>query len=150
MNKPIPNPDTLAQVIANTLEALAPRLQDESLSMIALDCHPWHGSLYLAILKQSEVDTDPALADPEEMADWDLYDCGDGLAQWEAVVPLAEEMGRAYSDADDPAPIAEQCLRASAAALTHPAVQNVLKNFRLADGFRLSVAHPDSGQEYVV
>ena len=116
--------------------------------MLALDCHPWNGGLYLAILKRSEVVADPELADPAEMAAWELYDCGASLAEWAPVADLALQMRADYSSAAEPSTVADTYLRACAIALQQQSVARAIRTFELAEQFRCSVAHPDDGREY--
>jgi hypothetical protein len=138
----------LAQGIAHTLQALAPGLKQVPLAMIALDCHPWNGGLFLAILQQSEVEQDPEIGDPAEMAAWELYDCGQALTPWLSLKPLASQMAAAYRKATDPAVVANQYLQAAANALSGAQVRAAIEQFPLDDAFRLSVAHPDSDHEF--
>ena len=140
---------TLSQAIAQTLTAIRANLADDAVvSMLALDCHPWDGGIYLALLMQSEVVTDPAIAAPEEMASWELYDCAHSLIEWKPVEELATQMRQDYLQASEPATMADDYFQACARALQAPQVGSVLEAFRLDKQFRLSVAHPDDGREF--
>ena len=137
-----------ASAISATLESLRDSVGETPLAMLAIDCHPWNGGLYIAILKQSEVESDPNLGDPEEMASWDLYDCADSLDEWSSVVDLAEEMESAYRENEDPSVVAEDYMKLCVRALKSDRVQAAVATFQLGEGFRFSVAHPDTGHEY--
>lgn len=116
--------------------------------MLALDCHPWHGSIGIAALTAKEVATDRALDDPAEMAAWRFFDFARDFESWQAATALGQEMKSAYDSGDRPA-VVEAFLSACAAAMTSNAVGEALEGFTRAPGFRLSVAHPDNGREFV-
>jgi hypothetical protein len=116
--------------------------------MLALDCRPWHGSIGLAALTATEVVTDKALADPAEMAAWRYFDFPRDFESWQLATALAEAMRSAYYSGNRPA-VVEAYFGACAAALTSEAVGEALGGFTRTDGFRLSVAHPDDGREFV-
>lgn len=137
----------LSLVISKTLRALLPSLRKDSLAMLALDCQPWDGGLFLAVLTKAEVDVEPTLADSAEMAAWKHYDCGSNSDQW-SVESLCETMKRDYDAANDHEAIAEAYLRSCAAALSDELVSAALEDFQLASDFRVSVTHPDDGTEY--
>jgi hypothetical protein len=137
----------LSLAIANTVGALRAQLADDALVMLAVDCHPWNGGVYLAALTQSEVDADPSLADPAEMAAWKYYDFGESCSNWN-VDSLCDTMRNDYYSSDDHDTIAQGYLRSCAAALADEAVVLALRHLVLHDGFRVSVTHPDDGSEY--
>ncbi len=116
--------------------------------MLALDCHPWHGSIGIAVLTAKEVAAGRALDDPAEMAAWRLFDFARNFGSWQVVSALGKEMKSAYESGDRPE-VVEAFLRACATAVTSYPVTKALESFMLVDGFRLSVAHPDNGREFV-
>jgi hypothetical protein len=138
----------LAAAIAAALSDFAARPSAEAVAMLAVDCHPWHGSLALALLTTAEAETDPLLADPAEMAAWRYYDFARDLPCWQSVAQLGAEMRAAYDAGERPA-VAIAFLRACTAAVLSPQAGAALRRLSQARGFRLSVAHPDNGQEFV-
>lgn len=141
--------DNFAQILIDTLMKLHESIGNIPLSMIAIDCHPWHGGLYLAILQFSEVNCDPNLANLDEMAAWQMYDCAQSLSQWQPINKLAQKMGDDYSQATiSKAIIAENYFQACADVLSSDKVSTIIQKFQLQDNFRISVAHPDHGKEF--
>jgi hypothetical protein len=138
----------LVSAIAAALREFAPKVGAEPLAMLALDCHPWHGSIGIAALTAKEVAADKALDDPAEMAAWRFFDFACDFDSWRVAGVLAQEMKSAYYSGDRPA-VVEAFFSACAAAITSDAVGGALESFTRVDGFRLSVAHPDNGREYV-
>ena len=138
----------LAGIIAATIAELAPKFAGESIAMLAVDCHPWHGTLALCVLTESECADDPELRDPAEMAAWKFFDCSDGVAAWSATTGMGDSMRASYDSADDSAHTATTYLQSCADALSHSRVADVLSNVNVSSGFRLSVTHPDDGTEY--
>jgi hypothetical protein len=116
--------------------------------MLALDCHPWHGSIGIAALTAKEVAADPALDDPAVMAAWRFFDFARDFDSWQVTTVLAQEMKSAYYSADRPA-VVEAFFSGCAAAITSDAVGEAIEGFTRVDGFGLSVAHPDNGHEFV-
>ena len=139
----------MADTIAAAVREFAPIVGDDRITLFAVDCHPWHGMLGLAVLTADEAATDPELNDPAEMAAWRHYDFASGLAAGRALIPLGAEMRSAYYEAGDRPATAEAYLRACVSAAASPTVAAALDQFKRADGFRLSVTHPDSGREFV-
>jgi hypothetical protein len=138
----------LADAIAAAVREFAPKLRGEAVALLAVDCHPWHGSIALAILTVAEVAADGLLADPAEMAAWRHYDFARGLSSWQPVAGLGQEMQAAYEAGDRPA-VGEAFLRACAAAVSSPQVAASLELLERSGDFRISVAHPDDGHEFV-
>lgn len=137
-----------SRVLADTLNALSPRLADTAVSMIAIDCHPWNGGLHLAILQTCELDGEPQIGDPAEMAAWQMYNCGESMAEWEPAAVLAAEMRQDYDQENDKQATANDYLQACADALSSPSVRATLQRLNLDASFRISVAHPDNGREF--
>lgn len=137
--------------IAAVLVELTPRLHNDSIALLAVDCHPWHGAIAPAVLTGDELARDPTLADPALMAEWRYYDAASllGLGAARLLIPLGEEMRAAYYAAEDHPAAAVKYLQACAAAATSPQVAEALRPFRLEPRFRVSVTHPDSNQEFV-
>ena len=117
--------------------------------MLAVDCHPWHGHLGLVVLKTSEIEKNPRLDDPGEMATWDLFDLSKGLPSHEELKLLGKEMALSYRAAESPSKVADNYMRMCSAAMKTDLVGSKLTNFTLAPTFRLSVAHPDDGREFI-
>jgi hypothetical protein len=138
----------LASAIAGALREFAPQLGTELLAMLALDCHPWHGSIGIAALTAKEIAADRAFDDPAEMAAWRFFDFARDFESWEAATALGQEMKSVYYSGDRPA-VVEAFLGACAAAITSDVVVEALDGIARVDGFRLSVAHPDNGREFV-
>lgn len=137
----------LSLAIANALKTLQVRLGGEALVMLALDCHPWNGGLYLAALTQSEVNADPALSDPAEMAAWTNYHFAESGRDWN-IDSLCDTMKTDYCSSEDHDEITQSYLRSCAAALSDETVLRALQPLLLHDDFRLSVTHPDHRTEY--
>jgi len=140
--------EALASLIRNTLAAFRPSVSGP-IEILAVDCQPWHGSVALAILTREEVERDPALAAPHEMAAWTHYDFQSGLAAWAPADALLATMRADYDAAGaERAAVATAYLRAAAAAATSPAVRDALNTFPLSSAFRVSVTHADTGDEF--
>ena len=139
---------TLAGVIANALVDFRQNVHDRVV-IFAVDCHPWNGVLGLAFLTDAEVEDDPLLSDPAEMAVWKHFDFASGLSSWQHAAELAMQMRAAYEKtAEDRAGIAEGYFRACAVAVASRVVQEALSRYDLRDPFKISVAHPDTGIEF--
>src|SRR5262249_8657981 len=138
----------LASAIAGALREFVPRLGSEPLAMLAVDCHPWHGGLGLAALTGIEVATQSFLADPAEMAAWRYFDFARDMPSWKATSELGNQMKSAYHVGDCTA-IADAFLHACATAITSNVVCEALAPLVRTNTFRLSVAHPDDGREFV-
>jgi hypothetical protein len=140
--------DALAVAVSATVAHLASRLRGEPLAMLAVDCHPWHGTLSLSVLTASEVDADPMLADPAEMAAWRHFHSSDGKPGWDAVAELGQEMRAAYSASPVRCETATAYLKACAVAMASSGVLSAIEAFDRDPRFRISVAHPDDGREF--
>jgi hypothetical protein len=138
----------LATAIQNALIDFRAQIDDQ-VEMFAIDCHPWNGVLVLAMLTRSETKSDILLADPAEMAAWKHYDFGANLETWRRGNKLTLQMKADYERAGESrVSVAESYLRACSDAVASDVVQLALSNFDRAIGFRISVAHPDSGMEF--
>jgi hypothetical protein len=146
----VPNDWTprLASAIAAALREIASQIGAEPLTMLALDCHPWHGSIGVAVLTAKEVAADKALDNPAEMEAWRFFDFASDFSSWQVTTVLAEEMKIAYYSGERPA-VVEAFFTACAKAITSDSVSEAISGFTRDGGFRLSVAHPDNGREYV-
>jgi hypothetical protein len=140
----------LADAIAAAVREIAPVLSKESVALFAVDCHPWHGMVGLAILTGAEFADDPSLGKPSEMAEWRHYDFACERAAGRLFIPLGEEMRSAYYQCEDKPAMAVRFLEACAVAATTPEVAASLGLLKRESGFRVSVTHPDSDQEFVV
>lgn len=139
----------LASALASAILEFAPSLNGAAVSLLALDCHPWHGSVSLALLTAAEVAADPLLADPTEMAAWRHYSFSDRLVAWQPVAALGQEMQSAYGAAVNRAAVAEAFMASCASAATRPEVTAAVKKLVKAVGFRITITHPDDGREFV-
>jgi hypothetical protein len=100
-------------------------------------------------LTHAEVANDPLLADPNEMAAWKYFHFTSPLASWKDVGDLAIRMREAYYNAaSDRDKVAQDYLRACTWAVKSAEVRQALDVYDLAVPFRVSVAHPDTGEEY--
>jgi hypothetical protein len=140
----------LADSIAAAIQEIAPLLANESIALFAVDCHPWHGMVGLAILTSEELARNSLLAEPSEMAEWQHYDFACQLAAGKSFIPLGEEMRSAYYQAEDRPRMAEAFLKACAVAATTPQVTAALELLKREKNFRISVTHPDSNREFMV
>ena len=138
----------LAGIVAAALAELTPKFAGNQIAMLSLDCHPWHGTLSLCVLTESECANDPELRDPAEMAAWRFFDCSDRLAAWAPVSALSESMHAAYGSSDDNSSVAATYLQHCADALTHPDVTEAISKLDTSPHFRLSITHPDDGTEF--
>ena len=140
--------NALAGAVAATVAELAFQLRGVPLAMLAVDCHPWHGTLALSVLTASEVAADPVSADPEEMAAWRHFHCSDGKPGWATAAELGREMGAAYSASPVRGETAVAFLKACATAMASSEVSSAIEAFDRDPHFRVSVAHPDNGREF--
>jgi hypothetical protein len=138
----------LTGVVAAAVRDLASHLRGTPVALLAVDCHPWNGSLGLAVLTASEADADSLLADPSEMAAWQHFQCAAGLPAWGPAADLGREMRAAYTAAADRRATVDQYLRACAAAMANPEVAAAVELLDRDRRFRVSVAHPDDGREF--
>jgi len=60
----------LADAIGAAVREFAPAIANNQTILFAVDCHPWHGMLGLALLTADEAVGYPRLNDPAEMAAW--------------------------------------------------------------------------------
>ena len=134
--------DELSFIVAKTLNAYHSECS-EPIKALALDVHPWNGFIALAALTESEVDADPLLDDIAQMAAWKHYDFGVKLEEWD-VNSVGTKMKAIYYEEEDAQLLFQCCASAMAAA----SVQQAIRKYKLADGFRISVADPDSNEEY--
>src|SRR5262249_16777767 len=139
----------LAATIAAAVREFAPIVRGQSIALLAVDCHPWHGLITLAVLTQAEVAADEMLTNPAEMAAWRHYHFTGGLAWWQRAAALGRAMRAAYEAAGDRGRVAEAFLRACARAMTAPQVAESVELLVRAGSFRVSVSHPDDGREFV-
>jgi hypothetical protein len=138
----------LSAAIAATVREFASGLGDTPVALLAVDCHPWHGSVGLSVLTAAEADADGLLADPAEMAAWRHYDFSAGLASWQPAAPLGRSMRAAYEAAADRRAAAEAFFRACAEAVACPEAVAALGSLQRRGDFRISVACPDDGREF--
>jgi hypothetical protein len=138
----------LAAAVAAVVRELAAELQGAPVVLLAVDCHPWHGALDLAVLTAEEADADELLMNPAEMAAWRYYHFTEGRASWSPAAALGREMREAYEAASDRQAAAEEFFRGCAVALTRPEAAAAIERLERDRRFRISVAHPDDGREF--
>jgi hypothetical protein len=149
MNKPVDDwKIDLSATVACTLNAFSSQIQDR-VELFAIDCHPWNGILFLAFLTVPEVEMNPKLKEPAEMAAWRYYDFASVVSAWKPSLKLGGLMREAYEQAEKNCPeVADVFFRACADAAKMTAVQRAISKYKLSNAFRITVCHPDTGQEY--
>ena len=140
--------NSFADSLAATIAEIRPTLGNAPVSILALDCHPWNGDIFLAILTLAEIQDDPEIAQTAEMAAWKNYDCGAGSAVWQQTRQLGLELKSIYERVDDKAVATDECFGLCVASLKSDQVQAEIDNLVVADDFRISCAHPDTELEY--
>src|SRR5262249_34935908 len=116
----------LAGAIAESLAQFRSSVKDQ-IVVFAVDCAPWNGSIALTFLTYSEVENDPMLADPTEMAGWKHYDFASDLAVGNSANSLFTQIRKDYEDTgEERAEVADSYLRACAAAVASEQVQEAL------------------------
>ena len=138
-----------SEAVARSIRTMKCELLEKVVTCIAVDCHPWNGQLSLALLTTAELDADPTMASPGEMAAWQHFNFTARLTEWSMVEELAHTMRSVYNASTDKAGTADRIYTAVAIALTADVVIKSLSELRLAEGFHFSVPHPDSDREYV-
>ena len=141
-------PRLASAIVGAVREFGARRLRREPVVAFALGCFPWHGTIELSVLTADELDADPVLLEPGELAAWHHYNFAVGLSAWEPELGrLMSEGYRASGDADRAATVAA-FLRACAAAVASPEVAAALASLERDPRFTIGVAHPDDGREF--
>jgi len=140
----------LASALAVAVREFCTPLGGEPVVCLDVGCFPWHGFIELSALTAAEMDADPALLDPREVASWRFYNFSEGVAWWAATAELRERMSQTYYAAEEKsrAATAEAFLRACAKAAAVPQVEAALSSLPRDPRFRVRVAHPDSGREF--
>lgn len=122
---------------------------DDEMEMFAVDCHPWNGVVVLAFLTHAELNDAPFLSEAAEMAAWKYYDFGAALTCWQSASDIGSRMRAAYEEAGGTrSTVARLFFQACAEAVASKQVQDVLVTYRLAEGFKITIPHPDTGEEY--
>jgi len=143
----------LVSELVIALTALRSSIGEIELAAFAIDCHPWHGSIYLAALTSEEARTEPTLDCLEEMAQWGLYDfASEPRGHSPEMIRLGRVMQEQWTSSGEStellAEAAEAFLVACARAAGHPSVSRAVAAFSRAESFRINVAHPDSNREF--
>jgi hypothetical protein len=138
----------LADAIAAALREFAPQQQGSEVVLLQVTCLPWHGLLGMAILTAEELAKDASLADPMRTMDWQHGEFTEEVEAWGLTTPLAQEMRAAYSGSSDCPAAAVAFLRACAGAVAIATVVKAVSLLKRADGFRVSVPHPDDRREF--
>jgi hypothetical protein len=122
---------------------------DDEMEMFAVDCHPWNAVIVLAFLTHAELKDAPFLAEVAEMAAWKYYDFGADLPCWHSELDIGSRMRTEYEKAgENRSTVATQFFKASAEAVASKQVQDALFTYRLTEKFKITVPHPDTGEEY--
>ncbi|WP_143392989.1 hypothetical protein [Fimbriiglobus ruber] len=142
----------LAVAVAAALrEYSAWRLRGKPVVAFDVGCFPWHGSVELSLLTADELDTDPALQEPGELAAWHHYNFSAGLSSWDPESELGRQMAEAYQAADNEGSrlaTVDTFLRACAEAIARPEVTEALGSLVRDARFQIRVAHPDNGRQF--
>lgn len=148
----IPSPteqlaEELAEGIASALTSLRPTI-DEHIKILALDFHPWDGSLGLAVLTKEESDSVPKLNDVSRMAEWKHFGTKMDFAKWDINSVLGRMKAIYYEAIEEGQDLTDSLFRCCAVAMSSPSVQQAIDTYKLADGFQISVSHPDDNYEH--
>ena len=130
--------EAVSRWTAAVLTGWAYRLQFESLRAVAIDSHPWHGSLWVALLTENEVQL--VKDNKWAIGDW-------RWAQTEKVGPSLENMIKRSYEGDSALSKQESDERFFldlAAGLTSREVKKALEVYTLSDDFEFGVFNPDS------
>ena len=133
----------LTACFTTTIRESAKRAHGRPVSMFAVDFHPWHGAIYLALLLEEEIDGDPELHTPEEMAAWELYDCSNGIPAWNQALDFTKQL-RALDPNENDYLRAYRFISSIISALE----TEIRSTYMIGRGFRISVAHPDTLEEF--
>jgi hypothetical protein len=137
----------LTQLISDALGEFRSNAEDE-MEIFALDCHPWNGVIALAFLTHLELEDAPFLTEAAEMAAWKYYDFGANLTSWRLVSAVASRMRPVYESSENRYDVAREFFQGCAAAVASKPVQDTLATYRLAQGFKITIPHPDNAEEY--
>lgn len=91
---------------------------------------------------------DPLLLNPAEMAAWRFFDFCSDYESWRQAAVLKAEMKKAYAESTSKASTALDYFHASARPLMSGRVASALAAFTVTHDFRLSVANPDTSEEF--
>jgi hypothetical protein len=138
----------LADAIAASLREFAPQLRGTAVVLLQVTCLPWHGLLGLAILTAEEFAEEANLAGPMKIMDWQHGEFTEEVEAWGPTTPLAQEMRATYYSSSDCPAAALAFLRACARAAATSTVTEAVSLLKRADGFRISVPHPDDRREF--
>lgn len=135
----------LAVAIAARLDALADTHAVRVLRSVALDVHPWHGRIGLAVLTDEDPPYGSKIEQREEMAAWRVFELATSPAATpESAWPSVDELGRAMRAAySQDRASAQAYLEAAARALDDARVTAVLRRFATSPDFERFVGHPD-------
>ena len=71
------------------------------------------------------------------------------LASWQPIADLGWKMRTIYDEAGDKRSVqARHFFQACATAIASKPVQDALSTFRLTKGFRITIPHPDTDEEF--
>jgi hypothetical protein len=138
----------LTMLISTALSEFKAGIDDE-MEMFAVDCHPWNGVIVLAFLTHVELNDAPFLAEVAEMAAWKYYDFGADLPCRHSACEIGSRMRTEYEEAGEHrSTVATQFFEICAKAVASKQVQDALFTYHLAEKFKITISHPDTGEEY--
>lgn len=138
------------KIISSSLNDLIDYLSNEGdLDMFAIDFHPWDGLIEYSVLTKSEVEEDPLLKNSEEMADWKFFHVSSESSVWrDGISQIAHDIKISYEEAENKVEMIEAEYKCIVSAMESENVQSSLAELSLSQSFRISIANPDSGDEY--
>ena len=67
----------LASALAVAVREFCTTLKGERVVCFDIGCFPWHGSIELSALTAAELDADPLMLSPRQIASWRFYNFSD-------------------------------------------------------------------------
>lgn len=138
----------LSRFIVLALEEFRGSLEDEVLVTLAFDVFPWHGELELSALTREELEKDPCLDNPSEIATWKHFQFSKDLESWKDANLLTEFMQKQYAAAENPQGEAELFFKTAAKVLRTEEIKEALAMFHSTQPVRITLSHPDTGEEF--
>ncbi len=141
----------LASALVVAVREFSASLKGERVVCFDIGCFPWHGRIELSVLTAAELNADPDILSPREVASWRFYNISNAVASWTWTAELGKRMSQAYYavEDDDRAATAEAFMHACAVAAAFPDVKTELSLLPRDPRFRVRVVHPDNDQEFV-
>ena len=139
----------LEEIIRRELLKRSDNFSDELISALAIDCHPWHGTIELCFLTPQDSVGKWHLADWKYFQFTDPEACGGWEEAQELCLLMQEEWEACFCDGDSEHEraqaklVAEKFFRCCAAALKSDGVQRALKCYKSTNDFEVWVGDPD-------